>query len=221
MGNRETNVEYMIHTIDNFLKENREMHTKRAKKIAENLLNKVSLSPEQRIRVTSLLITIETRLGKYSEATILGKGLKFQEMSENQRKSIMQKLEYAKRLDDMKKGKIPSDNKEELKTIRDKLYEEKIEASKIKELVDEHAKTARGCIFIAEICKHFAIEEQGVRCLNGYRSKNATTIKENERKAIGQAMELLKQNVIKFPKEKWGEVYAVLDKASALEEPGE
>lgn len=221
MGNRETNVEYMIHTINNFIKENRETYNKRAKRIAEDLLKGNSLKPEQRIEVTSLLMTIETRLGKYGEAIILGKSLQTQEITSKQRRSITQKLEYAKTLDNIKKGKIPKDNKEDLKILRDKLYDEKIETSKIKELVDEYAKTARGCIFIAETCKHFAIEEQGVRCLNGYRSKNATTIKENERKAIGQAMELLKQNVIKFPKEKWGEVYAVLDKATALEEPGE
>ncbi len=219
MGNKETNVEYMIHTIEKFLKENREMHTKRAKKIAEDLLNKSSLSPEQRIKVTSLLMTIETRLGKYSEAIVLGKGLKTEEMPEEQRKSIMQKLEHAKRLEGLKKGKIPSDNKEDLERLRNNLYEEKIETSKIKELVDEYVKTARGCIFIAEVCKHFGIEEQGIRCLNGYKSKNATT--DYEKKAMSQAMELLKQNVIRFPKEKWSEVYAVIDKASALEEPGE
>lgn len=221
MGSKETNIEYLIRIIENCMKENREMHTKRAKKIAERLLNGCSLKQEQRIKVTSLLMTIETRLGKYDKAIILGKNLETQEMSPEQKRSITQKLEHAKTLNDMKKGKIPSDNKEDLKKLRNNLYEEKIETSRIKELVDEHAKTARGCIFIAEICKHFAIEEQGVRCLNGYRSKNATTIKENERKAIGQAMELLKQNIIKFPKEKWGEVYAVLDKANALEEPGE
>lgn len=215
------NIEYMINLISKLMKENKEMCNKRAKKIAKSLLGDNSLTPEQRVAVTSALITIETRLKKFEEAIMLGKSLQNIEMSPKQEKSINQKLEYVQNLINAKRNKSLNDNKEELKSLRSNLYEGKVETSKVKELVEKYAKTARGCIFIAELCKYFGIEEQGIKCLNGYRGKNATTIKKHEQKAMTQAIELLKQNIIRFPKEKWGEVYAVLDKASALEEPRE
>lgn len=221
MGKEKVNIEYMINLISKLMKEERETYNKRAKKIAKSLLEDNTLTPEQRVIVTSKLITIETRLKNFQEAIMLGKSLQNIEMSPKQRNSIDQKLEYAQNLVDMKKNRSLSDNREDLKSLRNNLYEGEIETSQVKELVEEYAKTARGCIFIAELCKYFGIEGQGIKYLNGYRSKNATTIRRYEQMAITQAIELLKQNVIRFPKEKWGEVYAVLDKASALEEPGE
>lgn len=221
MGKEKVNIEYMINLISKLVKEKRETYDKRAKKIAKSLLEDKPLTPEQRITVTSALITIETRLENFQEAIMLGKSLKNIEMSPKQRKSIDQKLEHAQNLVDMKNNKALKDNRESLKSLRNNLYEGKIETSQVKELVEEYAKTARGCIFIAELCKYFGIEGQGIKYLNGYRSKNATTIKRHEQRAMTQATELLKQNVIRFPKEKWGEAYAVLDRASALEEPGE
>lgn len=98
------------------------------------------------------------------------------------------------------------------------MYEGKIDISVLKELVDKYSKTARGCIFIAEICKYFRLEEQGIKCLKGYKRLNATTIRKCEQKAISQAMELLNQKkAILLPKEKWDKVYDTLEKASEVE----
>ncbi len=222
MEKKEPNIEYMIHLVTKFMKDKKETSNKRARNIAKNLLEDNSLTLEQRINVTSLLMTIETRLGKYKEAIMLEKSLQGTEMLPKQRQSIENKLRYVCNLENMKKNncsKESKDNSEELKKLRDSLYEGKIDTSQIKELVEEYTKTAKGCIFIAELCKYYSLEQQGIKYINGYRSKNFTTIRKCEQKAMTQAIELLRQKTIMCPKEKWRGVYNILDKENELEEP--
>lgn len=137
-------------------------------------------------------------------------------LTPEQRTCITNSLEtIEKRLGKLEETNLKCDNKEEL---RDNMYEGKIDISVLKELVDKYSKTARGCIFIAEICKYFRLEEQGVKCLKGYKRQNATTIRKCEQNAISQAMELLNQKkAILLPKEKWDKVYDTLEKASEVE----
>lgn len=163
------------------------------------------------------MITIEIRLKKLDEAIMLGESLQNIEMAPKQRRSIDQKLEHAKKLVDMKNNDS-KDNKEDLKSLRNNLYEGKIETSQVKELVEQYGKTAKGCILIAEVCKYFRLEELGIKCLKGYKRQNATTISRCEQKAISQAMELLNQKKeIVSLREKWDKVYDTLEKTSEVE----
>lgn len=221
MENNKTNVEYMLRKVNSLMKEKRETDNKRAKKIAKGLLADNLLTLEQRITITSALMTIEIRLKNYEEAIILGESLEKVEMLPDIKRSVQQKLEYVRNLINMKNDKskpLKDDNKRTIDSLRSDLYEGRIEPSTLKELAEEYIKTAKGCIFIAELCKYFNLEQQGIKCLKGYRRNNLTTIKRSEQKAMNIADDLLRQNTIRLPKEKWSKVYDELEKTTVFKQ---
>ena len=178
------NVDYMIYMMNQLLKEKRATYNKRAKKIADYLIEKIPLTEQQNFEVMSLTMTIQTRLGNTDEAIRIGENLlSLDNIPSNKRNTINQKLEHAKAieykkadadreklLEEMtKQSEIDSENvqddEEDIKVLRNALYNGEIEVSDLKKLIDEHHSNVKECIFFAEACKHFELDEQGIKCL--------------------------------------------------------
>lgn len=204
-GTKKFNPNYMIRMMELFIKEKRVTFDKRARKIGLELLEK-DITPEQRANILINLTTVATRLKEDKEVMLFGTEALKNNIPENQRIGINKRL----------KGIMEAKNKE-IDNLRCKLYIGNIDCKDLKELVQNNNEILVGCIFIAETCKYLRLEQLGMQCLKGF-SKSNSELNTNEKKAITQAIEILKR---KKPapsiKSEWDEVYRTLSKTSNLE----
>lgn len=182
---------------------------KEAKIMAGKLLNdtKGVKGINGRIIVLNKLAKIAKKEKNYKEAKKIKKTIKKKE-------KFIEKIEISREQHAraLKQSEI---NRKVIKEIgyekkRTDLYEERIDESQLKQLVEENSSTVAGCIFIAEVCKHLNLEQLGLKCLKGIR-RNKTDITIGEEKAISEAEELLKnKNVITLRRDKWDNAYGKL-----------
>lgn len=114
------------------------------------------------------------------------------------------KVKKSMYVEDFVTRKLPSDDN------RAKLYNGELDYTDLKDLTDENSKTLYGCIFIAEACKYFHLEDVGKKFLKGYRNAHID-MRDDEKNIINQALMLLDNKKIQVGlQEKWDIIYRAL-----------
>lgn len=107
----------------------------------------------------------------------------------------------------------------EIKERRQTIYKDEINMEDINELAKENKDTLEGCLFIAETCAYFELQNLGSNCLKAYR-KNNPDLEKGDMKTISKALDVLKRNLLNKQrlKEEWDKVYEYLEQSRNGEE---
>lgn len=209
-----------------------------AKYRAEEVLSDKNISTKSKCILLSQVMKIAYRDGKYEFANEVSKKLSSNEdisdivefAINNQSKTgnIVKKQAVTPLVSELSepeefegKNNSPKANSiiSEIKERRQTIYKAEINMEDINKLAKENKDTLEGCLFIAETCAYFELQNLGSNCLKAYR-KNNPDLEKGDMKTISKALDVLKRNLLNKQrlKEEWDKVYEYLEQSRNGEE---